>query len=337
MKPRLRIVLTNEIIFVISFFTFSMINWFGPVYGLNFLSYGFAAWAIFIFFSRIWLDRTRYLLHNIGGIVFAISYCVTVVLNRSFNDPLFQMRTLAWIFIFFIVIFGSSQHFSSIFRLTKGVGLILQILTLFAGLIGLWMYYANVIPWLRLPNGSVALIGVINSRLFGIYTDPNFGALIGVLAIVYAMGFFLFDGRAGGQRVIAVISIVVNLLYIGLAYSRTGYISLVLAAIFLTISFAIRAWHKYRHAEKGKVRFYRWLFGRCILIVLILVMVWKPIWNKRAFSIANAVGLEWNYEDHHSVQNLWKTRAKKKIQDKSSDKVNFVNQDSRRNFHLQFK
>ena len=93
----------------------------------------------------------------------------------------------------------------------------------------------------RNADHSYALVGLLNNRLFGIYIDPNFGALFATLSIYFSLYYFLKEKRKIWQTFFNVVNIIVQILYIGLSYSRTGLLIAITTGILYIIGYVVTA------------------------------------------------------------------------------------------------
>ncbi len=75
-------------------------------------------------------------------------------------------------------------------------------------------------------------VGYLEGRLFGIFIDPNYAALISLFCILLALYFLTQPGCALWRRILYGISIAVQFLYVVLSASRTAELCMVGAAFF---------------------------------------------------------------------------------------------------------
>lgn len=141
--------------------------------------------------------------------------------------------------------------------------------TLVASSIGLYMAFANYQDGYEVRYMVRNIVGIFQGRLFGLYSDPNYGAVYGLISMLF--GWWLFALRKVAPIfLIASVNTLIQLFYIGLTGSRTGvYGSMVLGA-FLAILFFCRLLKKDKGAfSKLPPR----LTIACVLAVLVAVGV----------------------------------------------------------------
>ena len=89
------------------------------------------------------------------------------------------------------------------------------------------------------------LAGFVDSRLYGMFIDPNAGATcaaISTLFFVYAMRLY----KHVWQHILLVAGIALNLFYMALSDSRTGMMVLLVAAFVYTLLYLMRCWQHLR-------------------------------------------------------------------------------------------
>ena len=86
----------------------------------------------------------------------------------------------------------------------------------------------------RPETGPVYYTGFFWGRLFGIYWDPNIGALMCCVSAVLALGWF-FRTRSRWSRIVMVAVILMDVAYIAFSDSRTGRVCLAAGAAAFTL------------------------------------------------------------------------------------------------------
>lgn len=84
--------------------------------------------------------------------------------------------------------------------------------------------------WVMEANDQRIIQGVLWGRLWGVYTDPNYGAVIGVISILLSLYFL--HGLLGRKRVFYKLNIILQFLYIVFSDSRTGMVALLVSVGF---------------------------------------------------------------------------------------------------------
>ncbi|NTU89634.1 MAG: hypothetical protein HGA54_06995, partial [Actinobacteria bacterium] len=124
------------------------------------------------------------------------------------------------------------------FKLIAGVFLLYTSLATFAGLcLGLVGYTTDTLEIWWYGRGVIGLFG---NRLYGVYSDPNYGAVLCVIAIVLTL-YVMQRRKSSVIRVFGVLNIVSSLAYISLSGSRTGLVTGIVALSFYAVMTFIRS------------------------------------------------------------------------------------------------
>ncbi len=112
-------------------------------------------------------------------------------------------------------------------------------------------------------HGTRILLGCIENRLFGVFSDPNYASVVSILTIVFSIAILNYENQSNFIRRISVVNIVVQFFYIVLGASRTGEVCLLFVVFFSVFVYS------YRKKSYGKLYF---LFVR-ILVALTVCLV----------------------------------------------------------------
>lgn len=118
----------------------------------------------------------------------------------------------------------------------------------------LYQYIANIHYITQNPEGRLVWQGIVDGRLFGLFSDPNFAAftsLIIIILLIYAMKrcknqTFLHIKLEKPFFIYGVVCIVINLAYLVMSNSRTIYIAAVGTLLFFVLIKTYR-----QHRESG--------------------------------------------------------------------------------------
>ena len=83
-------------------------------------------------------------------------------------------------------------------------------------------------------NGVVVILGFLWNRLWGVYSDPNYGAVFSAITII--MSLYFYKDAKKPLKVLYIINIVLQICYIAFSDSRTGMVSLFCALWSMCIS-----------------------------------------------------------------------------------------------------
>ena len=132
------------------------------------------------------------------------------------------------------------------FKLIVGVFLLYTSLATVAGLcLGLIGYTTDSLEMWWYGRG---VIGLYSGRLYGVYSDPNYGAVICVIAIILTL-YVMQHRKTPVARVLGVLNIMSSLAYVSLSGSRTGLVTGIVALSFYAVMTFIRgSWASERRA-----------------------------------------------------------------------------------------
>jgi hypothetical protein len=277
--------ISNETPFIVVFMIYTFLSWLAFAYAFQLFSYPLLAWAAVLFIGQFIRFGVPYLKYNRFGILFAVGYLLTLFVNRSDGLGLEHIKTLGWIFLFFILTYSFAYRKDKLKTNFNALSITFQILTLLAGIASLVTYYLNWYYWLILPDGTLRIVGFVNGkRLFGVYRDPNFASILAILAIVF--GFIAVFNRWQNRKfslVLLVANVIVQVMFISLSYSRTGIIGLALAGIMIGIAYLVRARRRVRSGELSRRKWSVGLVAVFSTLLIGLFLVLNPVWNSSNF------------------------------------------------------
>lgn len=272
--------LSNETPFLVVFLCISFYAWLAPAVYSNYLSYAIVVWAAVLMLAKLLVHGPKILKTSLFGIGLALAYVVTLALNLRYGHLMVQIRSLIWIGMFSIIVYGSALIRKKLYHNTKVLVATFVSLTFLASLVSLISYYTEWDYFLKLPDGTIALVGFFNQRLFGVYIDPNFGAMFATLSILASFAYYLFSRRKKVLfSIFAAVNLIVQYLFIGLSFSRTGLILFSFSAVYIAIAYFVRARRRPK-VKKSAPRLIVRVVVQTLTVALLAVMLWKPVWTK---------------------------------------------------------
>lgn len=126
-------------------------------------------------------------------------------------------------------------------------------------LISMIMMFVNYCGYCILDDGRSFLIGVAYwGRLYGIHTDPNYGSVLSVVALMAGIYFFLKLKKLWA-RVLMIVSAVLQAMFIIFSASRTGLVATCVCMLLFWFMYSL-------HRKKKIIR-------ACIVAVVAVVVV----------------------------------------------------------------
>ncbi len=239
-----------ETIFKILFFLYAALTFNCFTFGTPLIS--FVMWPAFLLGAALIVNRIlhlpRYRTPYLWWLVALLAAgCLSVLLNYRYDFKLNVTYMVCWALYFLLLYIQPMDRTET--DLKKELHLFATMFTLateLSVLVSLVMMAVRFSLRVEYPGGLL-LGGFVDSRLYGLFTDPNAGAVcaaVSALFLVHAM-------RAYGkrwQRALCVIGTFGNLLYIALSDSRTGMVVLLVIGFLYTLCYLLRALHPRRFA-----------------------------------------------------------------------------------------
>lgn len=183
----------------------------------------------FDFFMSFFVFKSR---ENIILFLFLVVCLISSVLNMQYGITS-NLKTLVWSAIQFFVLFSIVNYkdenevntaMNRIMKITAAVWFIGVVISL----VQFFLLIGYVAPFDDFPRRQ----GFVESRLFGIFTDPNFAAVTSLTVMLFCW-LLLKTCKKKAIRVYYYANIVVQLIYVVLSGSRTAmYGGIMLAFIF---------------------------------------------------------------------------------------------------------
>lgn len=167
--------------------------------------------SFFVFKSR----------ENILLFAFLVVCVISSVLNMQYGITS-NLKTLVWSAIQFFVLFSivnvknEDEINTTMTRVMKFSSLV-WFLGVLASLIEFFLLVGYIAPFDDFPREQ----GFVDSRLFGVFTDPNFAAVTSIMVVLFCK-MMLEDCESKAKRVYYYANIVIQLIYVVLSGSRTA-------------------------------------------------------------------------------------------------------------------
>lgn len=204
-------------------------------------------------------------------ILFVVSYVISAVLNIQYGITE-NAKALVWILFQFFLLYAYDAGVSKTkarqeFRIFSHVFLVYTFIMAVVGSVLLFMNY----HYYGMYNGKQFIIGFLWNRLWGLYSDPNYGAVFGVISFVLCL-YFLFKAKKRWQKAMYIIMAVFQVAYIAFSDSRTALVSFMLTTGVGTFLFLLR-YEKNKHPQKKFLRAVLTVVLTVVAFVLPLVVV----------------------------------------------------------------
>lgn len=196
-------------------------------------------------------------------ILFCLSFLLSTVMNRQYG----MTDNLKWIIWTGIQFFGlyvcdlerDEKKYKQEFIILSHVYIIATILSALASLIMLAKSYSALLTSI---DGEFIVTGFEWDRLWGVYTDPNYGAVCSVIGIILSLLYVI--KQKGYRKIIYILAVVLNYAYLIFSDSRTGELAFAISGGGIFLWF----WGTQRFKSKKYLKSF--LMVVCVVSVLFL-------------------------------------------------------------------
>lgn len=152
---------------------------------------------------------------------FTVSYIVSMLINISYFN-FNAVKTLVFMGMEFCLLLAtddrkSFEDYKTEVRLFLRIMWFYMFISSLASIVLMLCGYGSMVE----KNGQLVISGFVWGRLWGVFTDPNYGSVLAVMTGIIALYEFK-ESKNKLWRVLNVINIVVQTLYVSFSDSRTG-------------------------------------------------------------------------------------------------------------------
>lgn len=223
-------------------------------------------------------------------VLFCGSYCLSALLTRAYGLTE-NIQAMVWIVIQFFIVYtyDNDRSIEKDKREIRVIGwffLAYTCLMALAAIVMLIVDYNNY----REVGDTAVISGFLWNRLWGLYTDPNYGAVLSIISMVLSVMFW--KGAKKGVQVFLCLNCVLEFLYITFSDSRTGMVALLVTVAAAAYLFGLR-WKKI----EDKKTVYRGV----VSFVLALLLALSSIGVLKVVQTGGNALKTWQYE--HEIKN----------------------------------
>lgn len=176
---------------------------------------------------------------------FIVILGISTVLNREyeFAGNILGMATfVSQLIVFYFLPYLMPEEW--ITSCVKWMGLVTSLFWTPGCAVSLYQYIWNIHYRTLNPEDRIIRQGIIDGRLFGLFSDPNFAAFTSLL-IIFLLVFVIRQTSSKFVQIYSIVCIVINLAYLIMSNSRTIYIAAVGAILFFVL---LTTYKKYKAA-----------------------------------------------------------------------------------------
>lgn len=274
MKSLVKRLLLDGMLFKIVFLLFAL-------FSFNNFSFGQPIMSVFVWVTTVLggillLHRLLHFKNYIGTplfwllLAFCISYIISVFLNMEYGGTLQSIKDFVWMAFQFFILFvcdktREPEDYKREYHILSAIYLIYMTIAAIGSMILLFIGDDKSAP---IANGTKVFRGLVWGRLWGVFTDPNYGSILAVIAIVLSV-YLITQFNRKIWTVLGSVSIVLQLFYISFSNSRTGLVGLALSIGFLVFSYLIR-WDKLK-LKNGIKQAVCGVIAVCVMGVLVIL------------------------------------------------------------------
>jgi len=232
------------------------------------------------FFTRV-LKKNRWT-YDILLLLFIVIMCISSLLNMKYG--LFgNLKFIVWQALYFFIVYdnGISRDRNKSDQLLSIISGTLIVIWTSLVVVSLGMFLTQYNYSIQLSRVNPLRIGMLEGRLFGVFSDPNYGSVMCVVTIFLSL-YYIFSKKYSNKWLLTgvYVSIFLNISYIILSGSRNGLITL-LVTTFVFVFFSM-----YQYQLKKKKN----LLLNILLSILSGVAVMALV-----FGVAQLIKIGWSY------------------------------------------
>ena len=164
--------------------------------------------------------------------LFCVSFLLTILVNKRYGQYIADFKWLIWTAMLFFILYicdvkRSRESYKKEFTVLSHIMIVYGSIAAAAGIYLMQDIYQKM--WYT-ASGEKMLAGFSWGRLWGVYTDPNYGAVFSVAVILLCVYFCI--RVKSWRKIFYILCASVNYLYMAFSDSRTAEVCMVTAAVF---------------------------------------------------------------------------------------------------------
>lgn len=218
------------------------------------------------------------------GLLLMALMCASFLLSTFMNRQYGMTDNLKWLIWMGIQFFGLyamplKRDKSHVIFEYKIIGSLVLVGSVLGSIASLKMLPEGYSQMIQTSDGEFIITGFMWDRLWGVYTDPNYGAVISAIGIFLALGW-IFISKGIAVKSLCGLAIATNYAYVVFSDSRTATLALALALLFFLGIFVFKKIKENSQVGRGKKQAVKLLVA--VLAALLLMggcyrvsYVWK--------------------------------------------------------------
>lgn len=167
--------------------------------------------------------------YNIWLLLFLAAFLISTIVNMKYGI-LSNLKLLMWTAILVLNLYEFSKRSYFLDYFYRIINVLVLIMTFLMSLVslGMYLFQYSYIHYYGEGSRDRIRIGFSESRLFGIFGDPNYGATIAVVAIILSL-YYLFNKKNNKLslplQIVLSVNILIQVSYVILSGSRSGILT----------------------------------------------------------------------------------------------------------------
>ena len=238
--------------------------------------------GIYLVYRALHFNRYRSSKGIIFLLLFIVSYLISSFLNIKYGITE-NAKAMIWMLFQFFLLYAydaeaSKEQTKKEFKIFSHVFLTYTFLMAIIGTVLLFMNY----HYYGIYEGKTIIIGFLWNRLWGLYSDPNYGAVFGVISLILCFYYFLHTKKKW-QKTLYVVIAVFQVAYIAFSDSRTALVAFMLTSGIGAFLFFLR-YEKQKHRKK--------IVRACLTVLLTIVAFVLPYIVVQTTAVAGSYTLK---------------------------------------------
>lgn len=159
--------------------------------------------------------------------IFAVAFALTLLVNFKYGW-IANTKVLIWMTLQFVALytFDINRNKESVTKeFHSCLYIIIGYMTI-ANLVSIVMLFTNYLYYRILDESTTFLIGVAYwGRLYGVHTDPNYGAVLSIVAVMSAI-YMILRLEKKWLQILMGVSVFIQLMAMAFSASRTGMVTI---------------------------------------------------------------------------------------------------------------
>ena len=259
--------------------------------GLSMLSYFVAAFgAVVLLFRLVNFKKYTKARGLVWLILFCGSYFLSALISRAYGLTE-NIQAMVWMVFQFLIIYtyDNDAPIEKDKKEIRIIGWTFLIYTFSMAAVAIFMLVFDYNGYREVRDTAV-ISGFVWNRLWGLYTDPNYGAVFSIISMVLSVMFW--KGTKKPVKAFLIVNCVFEFLYITFSDSRTGMVALLMTVAAAAYLVTLR-WKKIENKKT--------VLRGAVSVALALVLAVATVGALKVVQVGGNAVKAWQYA--HELEN----------------------------------